>query len=207
MSQQCFKWLPEDNFNTRQESLWLPNLTYWAICTLCKPKKNLKRPCWMAALMKSLASYSSPAALWNLDIEFRWSILNNQRLSTIGDSALTSQHPNIEPAGNWWYYNVCHTCPRFCPSLGPSQYFPQYARQTRIGACVANIVISAIASLVYQHCSNCSCNLGQRVQIVQTGGSALNSLYLVLAMPGIWGWHGSNLLVPMNVIVQTDVRS
>ena len=42
------------------------------------------------------------------------------------------------------YYNVCCTCPSFGASFGPSQYFPQYARQTRSGACVANIVILSI---------------------------------------------------------------
>ena len=39
------------------------------------------------------------------------------------------------------YHNVCCTCPSFGASFGPSQYFPQYARRTRSGACVANIVI------------------------------------------------------------------
>ena len=39
------------------------------------------------------------------------------------------------------YYNLCYTCPSFCSSFGRLQYFRQYARQSRIGACVANIVI------------------------------------------------------------------
>ena len=42
------------------------------------------------------------------------------------------------------YHNVCCTCPSFGASFGPSQYFPQYARQTRIGACVASIVLRIV---------------------------------------------------------------
>ena len=38
-------------------------------------------------------------------------------------------------------YNVCSTCPSFCPSFDRSQYSPQYSRQTRPGACAANIAM------------------------------------------------------------------
>ena len=37
--------------------------------------------------------------------------------------------------------NVCYLCPSFCPSFAHSLYVPQYTRQTRPGACVANSVI------------------------------------------------------------------
>ena len=48
-----------------------------------------------------------------------------------------------------WQTARCYTCstmfathaPVLDEGFGPSRYFPQYARQTRIGACVANIVI------------------------------------------------------------------
>ena len=38
-------------------------------------------------------------------------------------------------------YNVCYTCPSSGPNFRPLQYFPQYARQTQAGTCVANIII------------------------------------------------------------------
>lgn len=36
---------------------------------------------------------------------------------------------------------VRYTCPRFCPSLGPSQCFPLYQMQAQPGACVAHIAM------------------------------------------------------------------